>query len=970
MMKKTMKIKNVLFLLLAVLFMASCQKSYKYETVEGDPLNTRIYTLDNGLKVYLSVYENEPRIQTAVAVRTGGKNDPAENTGLSHYLEHLMFKGTNKYGTLDWEKEKVYLEQIDSLYEVHRKLADPEERAEIYAIIDSVSYEASKYAIPNEYDRMLSILGARGTNAYTSVDETVYINDIPANQLERWAEIESERFRKPIFRLFHTELETVYEEKNMSLDNDSRKVMEALMLGLYPSHPYGTQTVLGSQEHLKNPSIIDIRDYFYSRYVPNNMAVVMSGDFDPDEVIRMVDKHFGKLESKPLDEYIFPKQEVTEVVEKEVYGPESETMRIGFKFPGIGTHENEMAVITNQILSNRTAGLIDLNLNQSQKVLSAGSFVYSKNDYSSHIFYANPKQNQSLEEVKDLLLNEVENLKQGNFDEWLLDAVINNLKINEIRGLQSNWGRNNAMVHSFVKHIDWEDYVKRFERYENITKQDVIDFANENYNDNYVVVYKRQGKDESVLKVEKPQITPVVINRDVKSDFYTMIEGMEVDNIEPVFVDYEKDIDEQELFDKIPLLYQENDENQLFTLYYVLEMGNNHDPLLSMAVSYLEYLGTEEYSPAEIKQEFYKLGSRFNVSSGDERTYVYLSGLEENFDKSLELFEHLLAECEPNEEALENLKRDIIRQRNNDKFNKRNIFWTALFNYGMYGENSPLLRQLSNDELMEVTSNQLLERLKNINSYEHIVLYRGARGKENLTTKLEEEHIVPVKFMPIPDEDYFDVIEREDRNVFVVDYDMQQVDLLLLSKVADYNEDYYVPINLFNEYFGGGMSSIVFQELREGMGLAYSAFARLTIPNRTDKSHVIFSFIGTQSDKLGDALGAMNGLLENMPESESSFEAAKDAIIERIRTQRITRTSIFFDYLNAKKLGYEYDKRKDLYEQVPDLDFASLKEFQEELVKGNEYDLLVLGKTENLDMETLEKFGKVHKLTLEEIFGY
>ncbi len=969
-MNKTIKFKSLLLLIVAALFMSSCQKTYKYESVADDPLNTRIYTLDNGLKVYLSVYENEPRIQTAIAVKTGGKNDPATNTGLSHYLEHLMFKGTDKYGTLDWEKEKVYLQQIDSLYEVHGKLTDPEERAEIYAIIDSVSYEASKYAIPNEYDRMLGVLGAKGTNAYTSVDETVYINDIPANQLERWLTIESERFRNPVFRLFHTELEVVYEEKNMSLDDDGRKVMEELMHALYPTHPYGTQTVLGLQEHLKNPSIVAIRDYYNSRYVPNNMAVIMSGDFDPDEVIKQVDAHFGKMEPVELAEYNFPAPPENDIIEKEVLGPQSESVRLGFRFPGIGTPENEKLNIVSQLLSNRTAGLIDLNLNQAQKVLGAGSYVYSKNDYSTHLLSGNPKQNQSLEEVKDLLLNEIENLKKGNFEDWLLDAIINNMKINEIRSLQSNYGRNSAMVTSFVKNIDWEDYVTRFERLDAITKQDIIDFANEQYADNYVVVYKRKGTDESIIKIEKPEITPVVINRDVQSDFLTMISEMEADNIDPVFVDYEKDIEKKELLNDIPLLYLENDENELFTLYYVLEMGDNHDPLLSLAVNYLEYLGTDKYSPSEIKEEFYKLGSRFNVSAGDERTYVYLNGLEENFDESLKLFEHLLANCQPNADALENLKQDIIRERENNKLNKRNIFWTALFNYGLYGENSPVLRQLSNKDLVEVVSDKLIEKIQNITSYEHIVLYHGARDDEELIATLETQHNVPEEFIPIPEEAFFDVIQRKDRNVFVVDYDMKQVDLLLLSKVTEYNEELYTPINLFNEYFGGGMSSIVFQELREGKGLAYSSFARLSIPSRKDLSHVIYSFIGTQNDKLDDALSAMYDLLENMPASESSFKAAKEAIVERIRTERITRTSILFNYLNAQKLGYDYDKRKDLYEQIPGFDFDVLKEFQEKYVKGHDYDLLVLGNKNELDMKTLEKFGKVHILSLEDIYGY
>ena len=238
---------------------AACSK-YKYETVAGDPLNTRIYTLDNGLKVYMSVNKEAPRIQTYIAVKVGGKNDPAETTGLAHYFEHLMFKGTQQFGTSDYAAEKPMLDEIENLFEVYRKTADEAERAAIYRRIDSISYEASKIAIPNEYDKLMSAIGANGTNAFTSQDMTVYVEDIPSNQIDNWAKIQADRFKNPVIRGFHTELETIYEEKNMSLTQDSRKVWEAMDAALFPNHPYGTQTVLGTQEHLKNPSITNVRN--------------------------------------------------------------------------------------------------------------------------------------------------------------------------------------------------------------------------------------------------------------------------------------------------------------------------------------------------------------------------------------------------------------------------------------------------------------------------------------------------------------------------------------------------------------------------------------------------------------------------------------------------------------------------------------------------------------------------------------
>src|SRR5690606_122156 len=238
-----------------------------------------------------------PRLQTQIAVKAGGKNDPANNTGLAHYLEHIMFKGTSDFGTLDWKSEQPLLDSIERLFTAYGQLQDPEERTAMYNQIDKVSFEASKFAIPNEYDKMVSEIGARGTNAYTTEDRTVYINDIPANQLENWLEIEANRFRMIVPRLLHTELEAVYEEKHRSLDNDYWKTYENLYRSMFSKHPYGTQTVIGTIDHLKNPSITAIKEYFDTYYRPNNVAICLSGDLDYGKTIALIDKYFGAWEA-------------------------------------------------------------------------------------------------------------------------------------------------------------------------------------------------------------------------------------------------------------------------------------------------------------------------------------------------------------------------------------------------------------------------------------------------------------------------------------------------------------------------------------------------------------------------------------------------------------------------------------------------------------------------------------------------
>ena len=947
------------------------QKTYNYESVPGDPIQARIYTLDNGLTVFLSVYENAPRIQTAIAVRTGSKHDPMDNTGLSHYLEHLMFKGSENFGTINYEEEKVYLDQIEELFERFRVLTDHEERLAVYRIIDSISQLASRFAIANEYDAMMSALGARGTNAFTGVEQTVYINDIPSNQLDRWLMIEAERFSKPVFRLFHTELETVYEEKNMSLDSDGRKVMEALMAGLYPNHTYGTQTTLGLQEHLKNPSLLALKDYFGERYVPNNMAIALSGEFDPDEAIQLIDKHFSTLKNQPVKPFRTPVEEpISAPFVKEVVGPDAESLRIGFRLGGYTTREADLLSIMNMVLNNRTAGLIDLNLVQAQKVLSASSFTYIKQDYSSHIFSGTPKQGQSLEEVAELILGQIELVKQGDFPDWMVTAIINDFKMRELRSFESNWARASTMLGSFIMEVPYTHVAGRLDRLSHITKDDIVQFANENYGDNYVLVYKRTGVDDKVFKMEKPPITPVVVNRDARSNFAERILAIETPQIEPVFLDYENDFRRFTLRERIPVHYMENVENDIFNLYYIFDFGNIHDKRLGLALEYLRYLGTSRYSPAEIQQEFYKIGCSFNVSSGEDQVFVTLTGLAENFEKGIALFEHLLADAQPNDQALKNLIQDVLKRRADNKLSKSIILWGAMYNYGIYGQHSPFTNILSQEELYSLDAREMVEIIRSLGQYEHRILYYGTMNKDELSKILLNHHEIPYTFAPPPAEKRFTEADIHTNKVFVVDYDMTQVEIIMLSRSETYNPGNTPAISLFNEYFGSGMSSVVFQELREAKGLAYSAFARYSIPSRPERSHFVSLFIGTQNDKLAEAMGGMTDLITNMPESQRSFTTAQEAIEERIRTERITKTSVLFNYERARRMGHNHDMRRDVFAQVPSMSLDDLKAFQEKYLKENNYHILVLGKQDELDISTLEEYGEVEFLTLEEIFGY
>ncbi len=969
--------KSIKFLSLAasiLLAAVACKEtsSFKYETVAGDPMKARIYTLDNGLKVYLTVNKETPRIQTYIAVRVGGKNDPAETTGLAHYFEHLMFKGTQKFGTQNYEAEKPMLDEIEQLFEVYRKTTDEAERKAIYHRIDSISYEASKLSIPNEYDKLMSAIGANGTNAYTGFDMTVYTEDIPSNQIDNWAKIQADRFENNVIRGFHTELETIYEEKNMSLTRDNRKVYEAVLSALFPDHPYGTQTVLGTQDHLKNPSITNVKRYHDTWYVPNNMAICMSGDFDPDETVEIINKYFGHLKPNPD----LPKLPVTHEspvkapVVKEVMGLDAENVTIGWRLPGIASPESDLMNLTSMILNNGKAGLMDADLLQKQKVLSCYAGPYDMADYSAFVMSGRPKQGQTLDDVKDLFLEEIEKLKKGDFDEKLLEASINNFKLQQTSSLESNESRADMFVSAFINGVDWKDEVGQLDRMSKITKEQIVEFANKYFGDNYALIYKREGKDPNEKKMDKPQITPIVMNRDSSSAFLKEIQASEVTPIEPVFLNYDKDLQKLTAKSGIPVLYKQNTTNDIFSLMYVFEMGTNNDKALSVAFEYLEYLGTSTKTLKEINEEFYRMACYFNVIRGTERTYVTLQGLSENMPKAMALFEEILKDAQVDKTAYDNLVVDILKSRTNAKLNQSQIF-NRLVQYAVWGPQSPTTNVLSTAELQTMNPQELVDRVHKMNSYEHKILYYGPEKPENLLKIVNERHNVPEKLTPIEAVNKFNYVETPENKVLLAQYDAKQI---YFSAISDRGEKFDASVqpvlNMYNEYFGGGMNAIVFQEMREARGLAYSAAAFFMTPTKLKNPYIYRSFIATQNDKMIDAMKAFDEIINNMPESEKAFKLAKDAIIARLRTERITKSDVLWSYLNAQDLGLSVDSRKTLYEQIPTMTLSDVKAFQKKWVKDRKYTYCVLGDEKDLDLKSLSQYGPITRLSSEELFGY
>ncbi|SDD97184.1 M16 family metallopeptidase [Niabella drilacis] len=953
-------------------WMAGSTDGIPYRYVSNDPMNTRFYTLKNGLTVILTENKKEPRITAKIAVRAGSNTDPKDHTGLAHYLEHLLFKGTSEMGSTSYAKEKPYLDRIENLYEQYNSTTDTAKRRAIYKEIDQVSGEAAKISIANEYTKLMATMGSQGTNAHTWVEETVYEENIPSTSLNKFLKVQADRFRDPVFRIFHTELEAVYEEKNRTMDNDGWKVMEAMHRNLFPTSNYGQQTTIGTIEHLKNPSLKAIRQYFDKYYVPDNMAIILAGDFNTEAVIKEVNKQFAYMKSSPVTGYEHaPEPEIKGPVVTNILGPSAENVQIGFRGGPEGSREAMMADLLSTILANGKAGLIDLNLNQQQKILSGGAYLRQYKDYGVFDIYATAKQEQSLETVKDLLFEQIDIIKKGNFDDQLLKAIVANYKLDEIRGLSSNDNRASQLMQSFIanKGEGWIKNVSYLQALSKITKKDVVDFANQFFKaDNYTVIYKRKGEDKSITKVEKPAITPVATNDNLESDYVKKVNALPATPVKPLWIDYTKAIQKGKA-GSAELLYVPNKENELFSLYYRFDMGSWNNKILPIAASYLSYIGTDKNSAEAINKAFYNIACNYAVNVGTENTTITISGLQENFEKAARLFEDLLLNCKADEAALTALKGRLAKARANRKLDKGAIM-QGLSSYASYGANNPFNYTLSDEELKNLDSKTLIDALHQLTGYKHTAMYFGPVTMAAISKRIAAFHKVPSAFNDYPRGLTFNRTIQTANQVLFTNYDMVQSEIRWMRNTEAYDPAKELTADVFNNYFGGGMGGVVFQTIRESKALAYSTYALYLTPSKKEDRYSFIAYVGSQADKMKEAIAGMNDLINTLPKSDKSFESAKASLKNDLETDRITNEGILFSYLAAQRKGLNYDIRKTKYEQLGGINFDNIRTFHQQELSGKPYTYCVLGSDKKIKTDDLEKIGQVKTLTLEEIFGY
>lgn len=934
--------------------------------------DTQIFTYPNGLKLYVAVDKAKPRVQSIIAVHAGSKNDPADATGLAHYLEHMLFKGTDRMGTVDPKAELPMIAKIEELFETYRATTDHAQRTKIYRTIDSISGVAARLAVPNEYDKLCQSLGCEGTNAFTTTDVTAYLNDVPSNRLEAYYALELERFRAPVLRLFHTELEAVYEEKNGSLDEDYSLAYDTLMAALFPTHPYGTQSTLGTTQHLKNPSMKRIREYYDAYYQPSNMVIILAGDVDPVAAQRLVERTFGSLPSKPAPPFnkgSLPP--INKPIEKTVTGPDAEWVQVAFRWPGMGHPDIPALQMMDMILSNSKAGLIDINLRQAQKVLSATSTQDLMADHCYNELSGKPLPGQTLEEVRQLLLSQIELVKQGAFDDWLIEACVRDMRIQRIRELQSYQGKAFYILGALSYDLPYEEYIRDLDRLAAVTKEDVIRVAKTYYANNYVTMFKRTGERTDIQKVEKPEITPVDLNRDTATSFATSIMTMPHGELQPVFFDLERDIDRQRVRADIPLLGVRNTEDQLYDLTFLIKNGTMNDRYLRFALDYLRYLPTAARTNEQLAKDQFKLGMSFAPFCTDRDAYIVMSGLDETFDESLSLMETIVAECVANEEALAAFKDRTKKGRRDALKDKYTILYRGLLPYVLNGPNNSTTNALTDAEIDAITSADLIARIRNFFSYPHEILYFGPRSAKEVAQVLSKKHRAPATLRPAPPLPPWQTRPLDKPEVLVVHHDMVQAEVYLYGRsLPRYDTTISALAQLFSSYFDGGMGTIVFQTLRESKALAYSTGSYLQRPADTTLPYVMTGYIGTQADKLIEAINGLQELLHTLPEVPSSLENARSSVKQSIASDRIVRNEILWNYITARHYGYTTDQRRGIYSSIDTLTMSDIQQFYSKAVKDRCKVIAILADTSKIDMKALEKYGPVRVVQKSDLFPY
>lgn len=925
------------------------------------------HVLGNGLQVIIAPLHDQPRVEVIVAAHVGSKQDPPDATGLAHYLEHMLFKGTDRLGTTDYAAERPLLDTIEMLYERYRATTDPAERRRLYGRIDAVSGEASRYAVANEYDRLVQALGCTGTNAFTSSDVTAYHSDVPSNRLAAFLALDAERFRAPVLRLFHTELESVYEEKNISMDSDGDLVYDTLMRALFPHHPYGTQSTLGTTEHLKNPSMRRIREHYRQYYVAGNMSIILSGDVDTT-VLPLLEATFGRLPAGTAPAWTKPVVTAPrKPIVREVSGPDPAAVSIGYLLPAPTDSVMPALRMLDLVLANGKTGLIDIDLDQAQLVIEPVSFFEYMKDYTVHHLEGRPMPGGRLDEVRNLLLDQITRVVYGYVERGVLPAIVMNQRKDRARTLQSYQGTGFMILDHLSRGLPWDYHTYDLDLLAAVTTDDVIDAANRYYTGGYVLVNKIEGERQDYRTVEKPPITAVAIRREAESDFARTILRQPAADVAPRFADWSRDIVRRTLAPDVAVAAVRDTSTTLFACTYVLPVGYRQDSLLGVAMGWASMLGTTRMSPKDRNMRQYGLALDMDVIVGPNETMIHCSGLDERFTDAMALVDSLLTLSYGERPSMESYVGRILHERQNAR-NDDGALVRAMNDLATYGTDNPTLAQPKASTLEALTVDSLIPRIRSVFQWPHRILYAGPSSIDTVLARLRAAHTIPVERRARPLPRPFTVRPLDAPAVYTMERPMVQAQVGIVGRSAPrWSIDNGVAATLFNEYYDGGMGSIVFQTLREAKGLAYGASARLLPPGDTTTPFRLAASIGTQADKLGDALEALTDLLRNPPEHPDAFAAAKAACRQRLIMDRQRGMDILLSEHAARWLGLTANPQPAILAGLTETSLSDVLDFYDGNGMEAPLTVTILAPAAALDNDVLGQYGTVQRLTPDDV---
>jgi predicted Zn-dependent peptidase len=941
-----------------------------FETYADDPIGVKQIVLANGLTVMLSENHERPEVFGAVVVRTGGKNDPADNTGMAHYLEHMLFKGTKTLGTSDWEAEAPLQEELIRLYEAHKVAGTEAERKALQRKIAATVEKTYAYAIPNELDRVLSEMGGTGVNAFTSEDETVYHNTFPASQIGKWLEVYGHRFEDPVFRLFPTELEAVYEEKNITLDRFEVKLFESFTAQAFPEHPYGTQTVIGEVEHLKRPSLVAMREYFDKYYVANNMALVLSGDFDADAIMPQIEARFGTWRSGPDP---VPRTGKVEPFDgRELVKLRVTPLRVGafgFRTPTPRHPDYPAVMVMRELLYNEQgSGLIDRLVDEG-KLLITFPFPLDNAEHGLEIIFFAPRiLSQSFRNAENLIRDQFARVAQGEFDDATMLAIRDSLRRGEDRQWEDNEARALAMSSSFIRQDDWKGYLGFRSALAKVTREDVMRVAQTYFSDDFLAMRSRMGfpKKQRLRAPNYPSVKP---KPGAESVTYEQLNQRPSPNPKFDFIDFEKDIRTTEVAKGVRLRSNPNPFNDTYSMELRFGVGRDAIRELWVAPEYLSRIGTRQHDPAAFKQALFAIGTTLDIEATVDELVVSVEGPEEHLSKALSLANELLSEPVADKKRWKSLRRE---RRGSAKVTRRDPDQraTALRNFAMLGAKSPQLRDYGKRGLRGLSPQKVLSAWKQAQGYEVEVRYAGSQEPravaEALRAKLrfgESLHAA------VPSVVHPRVVPTQDTVYFLPKRNAVQSRLFFAVEGDPVSRKDTAAADAYSGYLGGSMAGLIFQEIREFRALAYSAWGRFFRDPTPEQQGYFLGGIGCQADKTDEAIEVMMGLIKDMPRKTEQMGALRSALI---RSQE-TSTPGFRELQSVvefwTRLGYRADPRKFLLPAYEELTFEDIDTFYSQQVRGRPVTLMVVGDPRSFDADGLSEYGRVIKVKERQLYA-